>query len=275
MYQTPLAQMNERDHPHPQLARLIEIISRLRAPGGCPWDRKQTETTMAPHLLEETCEAVDAIERGDPRDSCEELGDVLMNVMMISQISSEHGGFDLEDVARTITDKLVRRHPHVFAVEGEKVVAESPEQVLRNWEAIKQQEKAARLGDKTGVLSGVPAELPALLKAHRVGEKAAQAGFDWPDRTGPRSKVDEELGELDRAQQGDDPEAIAREVGDLLFSVVNLARHLDVNPEMALRGTIRRFVSRFEAVEARLGSRLASASVEELEAAWQEAKRQA
>ncbi len=117
--------------------------------------------------------------------------------------------------------------------------------------------------------------MPSLLKAHRVGEKAARAGFDWPDRTGPRDKVDEELGELDRAQQGEDPDAIAREVGDLLFSVVNLARHLDVNPEMALRGTIRRFVSRFEAVEARLGSRLASASLEELEAAWQEAKKQA
>lgn len=275
MYQTPLAHMNERDNPHPQLTHLIEIISRLRAPGGCPWDREQTETTMAPHLLEETCEAVDAIERGDSQDSCEELGDVLMNVMMISQISSEHGGFDLEDVARTISDKLVRRHPHVFAVEGEKVVAASSAQVLRNWEAIKQQEKAGRQGGKSGVLAGVPAELPALLKAHRVGEKAAQAGFDWPDRSGPRDKVDEELAELDRAQQGEDPEAIARELGDLLFSVVNLARHLGVNPEMALRGTIRRFVTRFEAIEAQLGPGLASASLEELEAAWQEAKKQA
>jgi MazG family protein len=270
-----LLKMSERNNKHPQLARLIQIVSRLRAPGGCPWDREQTEATMAPHLLEEACEAVDAIERGDARDSCEELGDVLMNVLMISQISSEHGGFDLEDVAHNLADKLVRRHPHVFPPEGEAVTAEDAAQVLRNREAIKRQEKASK-GDsnRVGVLSGVPAELPSLLKAHRVGEKAAQVGFDWPDQSGAREKLAEELEELDRALQEKDQEAVAREVGDSMFSLVNLARHIGVNAEMALRGTIRRFVTRFERVEKRLGPDLEKASMEDLEAAWQSAKKQ-
>jgi len=230
---------------------------------------------MAPHLLEEACEAVDAIERGDATDTCEELGDVLMNVLMISQISSENEGFDLEDVARNLADKLVRRHPHVFPPEGEVVTAKNAAQVLRNWEAIKRQEKASKGdADRAGVLAGIPAELPALLKAHRVGEKAAQVGFDWPDRSGAREKLDEELGELDLALQGEDREAIAREVGDAMFSLVNLARHIGVNAEMALRGTIRRFVTRFERVERRLGPDLGEVSLEDLEAAWQAAKRE-
>lgn len=255
---------------HPQLTRLIDIVARLRAPDGCPWDREQTEESMAPHLLEEAHEAVDAIERGDVRESCEELGDVLMNVLMISQISAEQRRFGLEDLARGIADKLVRRHPHVFPPEDGEVSVEGSAEVLRNWEAIKQKEKAAKGGG--GVLSGIPAGLPQLIKAHRVGEKAAQAGFDWPDRAGVRTKVDEELSELDRAIRSGDREAMADEVGDLLFTVVNLARHLGVNPDMALRGTLRRFIDRFGKVEKRLGKGLGQASLEELEAAWDAAK---
>ena len=186
----------------PQLHRLLQIIERLRAPDGCPWDREQSEESMAPHLLEEAFEAVEAIEKADTDESCEELGDVLMNVLMIAQIAAEAGRFTSEDVARSISDKLVRRHPHVF---GDLTAADSDE-VLKNWEQIKKQEK----GDKPrGALEGLPTNLPALLLAFRIGEKAHRAGFDWPDPTGPRAKLDEELGELD--------EALASELFSLLF----------------------------------------------------------
>lgn len=250
----------------PQLHRLLQIITQLRAPGGCPWDREQTEVSMAPHLLEEAYEAIDAIQQGQPDASCEELGDVLMNVLMIAQIAAEGGRYNAEDVARGISDKLVRRHPHVFG----DASAEDAEAVVTNWERIKREEKGGDV--PRGALAGVPANLPALLQATRIGEKAARAGFDWPDLAGPRGKIDEELGELDEAVASGDAGAIERELGDVLFSLVNLARHTGVNPEMALRGTNERFRSRFGRVEAELGSRLADASLEEMEAIWQAAK---
>ncbi len=253
--------------PTSEYARLVQIITRLRAPGGCPWDREQSEASMAPHLLEETYEALEAIESGDPGPICEELGDVLMNVLMISEIASETHDFHHEQVAGKIADKLVRRHPHVFG----EVKADSADAVLVNWEAIKQEEKSES-GKKQGTLSGVPGDLPALLKAYRIGEKAARRGFDWPDASGPRAKVDEELAELDEALASGDQQRCQEELGDLLFAIVNMARHQKTNPEMALRGTIDRFMSRFAYVEEKLGDDLAGASLAEMERLWEEAK---
>lgn len=244
----------------------MAIIARLRAPSGCPWDREQTEVTMAPHLLEEAYEAIEAIQRGDAETCCEELGDVLMNVLMVAQIASEQGRFDAEDVARTIADKLVKRHPHVFG----DVKADNAEQVLKNWEQIKRTEKP---GPRQGVLDGVPAALPALLRATRIGEKAARVGFDWPDAEGPRQKLTEELVELDRALASGKTQPIQEELGDVLFSLCNVARHAGVNPEMALRATIDRFRMRFDHIERSLGDRLEEASLEEKEALWQTAKK--
>jgi MazG family protein len=249
----------------PQLHRLVGVVDRLRSPGGCPWDREQTELSLAPHLLEEAYEALEALRGEDPQAACEELGDVLMNVLMIARIASESGRYDLEGVAGTIADKLVRRHPHVFG--GEAV---GSQQVLANWEAIKRREKG---GEPQSVLAGVPKDLPALQQALRIGEKAARVGFDWPDRHGPRRKLDEELAELDAALAGGDARAIGRELGDVLFSVVNVARHAGVHPELALRATIDEFARRFAHVERTLGDRLEAASLQEKEALWQQSKR--
>ncbi|MBK8096817.1 MAG: nucleoside triphosphate pyrophosphohydrolase [Planctomycetes bacterium] len=251
----------------PNLRRLLSVIANLRAPDGCPWDRQQTEVSMAPYLLEEAYEAVEALQRGDDCGAAEELGDVLMNVLMIAQIRSERGGYDLEAVAAGIADKLVRRHPHVF---GDQRV-DSADAVLRNWEQQKQQELAAAATPR-GVLAGVPAALPALLRAFRVGDKAARVGFDWPDRSGPRAKVDEELRELDAAVAQGNVDHISEELGDVLFSLCNLARHVGANPEMALRSTVAKFQRRFEFVERELGPDLKGRPLAELDAAWERAK---
>jgi MazG family protein len=257
--------MAAADLPH--LRRLLEVIARLRAPDGCPWDRQQTEASMAPYLLEEAYEALEALQSGNHRDAREELGDVLMNVLMIAQIASERGTFDAEAVAAAIADKLVRRHPHVFG--GQRV--DGADAAYRSWERMKQQEDPGT-GRRKGILDGVPVALPALLRAFRIGEKAARAGFDWPDAAGPRAKIDEELGELDRALAAGDEGAAGSELGDLLFSVVNFARHRGINPEMALRATTARFQRRFAAIEQDLGPDLQGRSLAELEAAWQRAK---
>ena len=222
---------------------------------------------MAPHLLEEAFEAVEAIQKADPDESCEELGDVLMNVLMIAQIASEAGRFNSEDVAQAISDKLVRRHPHVFG----DTVAEDSDAVLQNWEQIKKSEKGGR---PRGALDGVPVSLPALQQALRIGEKAHRTGFDWPDAKGPRAKLDEELEEMDEALTSGDQDAAEAELGDVLFSLVNVARHAGINPEMALRKTSQRFRARFQLVEEALGDRLAESSLAEKEAAWEAAKKQ-
>ncbi len=249
------------------LARLLDVVARLRAPDGCPWDRQQTAASMAPHLLEEAFEAADAARGDDPEALCEELGDVLMNVLMIAQIESEATRFDACDVATAIAEKLVRRHPHVF---GDARV-DDPQAALGTWEAIKRVESG---GDTPrGVLDGVPAALPALLRAYRVGEKVARVGFDWPDAAGPRAKVDEELAELDEALASGDRAHATAELGDVLFSLANLARHHGLEPETALREAIDRFSSRFRAVERTLGTHLGDADLQTLEAAWQAAKR--
>jgi len=254
------------------MERLIEIMAALRDPaGGCPWDLEQDFATIAPYTLEEAYEVADAIERGDLDALREELGDLLLQVVFHARMAEEQGAFRFEEVAAGICDKLVRRHPHVF---GDAVVASAAEQTLA-WEDIKAQEKAAR-GVQAGLLDDVPLSLPALTRAAKFGRRAARIGFDWPDATGPRAKLDEELAELDALLQADaPPAALAEELGDVLFSVANLARHLGIDPEAALRGSNARFARRFGHVERRLaesGLEPDSAGLERLESWWQEAK---
>lgn len=252
----------------PGFTHLLATIARLRAPDGCPWDRKQTMASMAPHLVEEAFEAADALRREDLDEAREELGDVLVNVTMISQIASESGRFAADDVAQAAGDKLVRRHPHVFGDQQ----ANSAEIAYETWEKEKQREKADA-GEDPSVLSGVPVALPALLRAFRVGEKAAKVGFDWPDQLGPRDKLREEVGELDEAITTGDQAAIADELGDVLFSLCNLARHLGVNPEVALASTTDKFQRRFQSVEKAFDHELKGRSLAEMESAWDAAKR--
>jgi MazG family protein len=220
---------------------------------------------MAPHLLEEAFEAADALRRGDATDVREELGDVLVNVALIGQIAREASLFHADEVAAAAAAKLVRRHPHVF---GDQKV-DGAEMAYRNWERKKREEQT---GGPRSVLAGVPVALPALLRAFRIGEKAARAGFDWPDREGPRAKVGEELAELDAAIAGGDRDATAEELGDVLFSLCNLARHLGVNPEVALAATTDKFQRRFGAVEREFGFDLQGRPLAELDAAWDRAK---
>lgn len=252
--------------------RLMQVVDTLRSPDGCPWDQKQTVESLAPHLVEEAHEMADAVARRSAADTCEELGDLLMGVLMIGRVAAEDRGFDTAAIADGITAKLIRRHPHVYG----EVEVDGSGQVLRNWEAIKQQEKAEK-GEDQSVLAGVPRSLPALLRAYRVGQKASNAGFDWPDLAGPVEKIDEELAEFRETLESDDRARQEEELGDLLFAIVNVARKLKIEPELALRGTIERFQSRFAAVEGGLsaaGKRLDEASLEEMDALWDQAKAQ-
>jgi tetrapyrrole methylase family protein/MazG family protein/ATP diphosphatase len=248
------------------LPRLVEIMQRLLAPDGCPWDREQTLESLRPYVVEEAHEVVEAIDSGTPEELCEELGDLLLQIVFQAELARARDWFGPDDVVSAICDKLVRRHPHVFG----DVEVKGSDEVVQNWEAIKAREKADR-----GVLDGVPVALPALLRAVRVGEKAARVGFDWPDGAGARAKVDEELEELDRAVADGEREQIERELGDLLFSVVNYARKLDLDPEAALRGTLGRFTERVRDAEAaakQQGADLDALSPPELDALWQQAK---
>lgn len=260
--------------PSPRAAdaiqRLLAIMERLRGPGGCPWDREQTLRSLRPYVLEETYEVLEAIDAGDVREHCEELGDLLLQIVFQAQLRAEEGAFGFAEVADAISNKLVSRHPHVF---GDAQVSDA-EEVLKQWAALKREEKRARGGGES-VLEGVPRELPALARADRLTEKASRIGFDWPDAGGARAKVDEELRELDEAIAGGDRDAVEHELGDLLFAVANLSRKLGVPPEEALRGTIARFVSRFGHVErelARRGVPHAGATLAEMDALWDEAK---
>lgn len=261
----------ERPVPEEQLqalARLMQVLDTLRSPGGCPWDAKQTVESLVPHLVEESHELADAAARGDMAGVREELGDLLMGVLMVARVASEDRGFDAGDVARGITEKLIRRHPHVYG----EVEVEGTGQVLRNWEAIKRAERREEGGDASA-LAGVPRSLPALLRAFRVGQKAANAGFDWPDLDGPLHKVEEEWAELREALAAGDRPGAEHELGDLLFAVVNVARKAGIEPELALRRTVERFQARFRYVEARLEKPLAEATLEEMDALWEESKR--
>ena len=254
------------------LSTLLQIVDRLRAPDGCPWDKKQTLPSMAPHLLEEAYECMDALRQEEDGETIGECGDLLMNLFLIGRIGEDEGRFSMADVAGKVSEKLVRRHPHVF---GEEKASDAGE-ALERWEAVKQEERAEMGEDADrSALSGVPGELPALLRAYRVGEKAAAVGFDWPEAAGPLDKIEEEFGELRSEIEAGQPdlERTAAELGDLLFALVNLARHLGLNPEMALRGTIDRFESRFRQVETSLGDRMGrGATLAEMEEAWDAAK---
>jgi MazG family protein len=248
--------------------RLVEIMQRLLAPGGCPWDREQTVETLRPFVIEEAFEVVDAIDKKSPEDLCEELGDLLLQIVFQAEIARTNGWFGLNDVIDRICDKLIYRHPHIF---GDVEVKDS-RGVLLNWEKLKAAEKA---GNGGGVLSGVPIALPALLRALRIGEKASKIGFDWPDAAGARAKVDEELGELDQTIETSDREGAQRELGDLLFSVANLARKLKLDPEAALRETLNRFSERMQWVDQRLreeGKTYADKTPKELDTLWEAAK---
>jgi MazG family protein len=251
--------------------RLLAIMARLRGPGGCPWDREQTLDSLRPYVLEETYEVLEAIEDGDPRAHREELGDLLLQIVFQARLAEEGGDFDFADVATAISDKLVSRHPHVF---GDAEVKDS-EAVLKQWAALKREEKKSKGGGRS-VLEGVPREMPALARAERLTEKASRIGFDWPDASGAREKIGEELAELDDAIAAGDPRRVEDELGDVLFAVANLARKLAVPPEEALRRALGRFIARFEHVEAgldRLGIPHGEATLEQMDALWDEAKR--
>ncbi len=251
--------------------RLHEIVRILRSPNGCPWDRAQTHQTIRKNFIEETYEAVEAIDNGDVDGMREELGDVLLQVMLHSQMEEEAGTFDIYDVLGELNDKLVFRHPHVFGGAD----AASAEEALANWEARKAEEKR-RKGDasRSSVLDGIPKDLPALPRAYKLQKKAARVGFDWPDLAGVFDKIAEELDELKAAAQ-DTPDRRREELGDLLFAVANAARFLDVDPEEALAQANRKFVERFRHIEERLaasGKTFDQTNLAEMEAWWTEAK---
>lgn len=247
---------------------LVALMERLRAPGGCPWDREQTLESLKPFVIEEAYEVVDAIDRQDMAGLREELGDHLLEAVFVAQIAREAGHFDIDDAVTAIHDKLVRRHPHVFA----DVEANSADEVLVNWEKLKNEERKQE--DKS-LLSGVPEALPALLKAGRLTEKAARVGFDWEQIDDVFDKMDEELHELREAVRSGDRDAMEDELGDLLFTIANIARRMEINSEEALQRTNRKFRSRFEYVERRLrgeGRDFSDSNLAEMDALWDEAK---
>lgn len=260
-----------------QLERLVEIMARLRAEGGCPWDREQDLRSLRPYLVEETYEVLDEMDRvgyGGPwAPLCEELGDLLFQIVFHAQLARELGEFTLADVARAISDKIERRHPHVF---GEAKVA-GAEQVLQNWAVLKAAERKAKHGREGSVLDGVPTGAPSLQRAERLTEKASRIGFDWPDVQGVRAKLDEELRELDEAIRSGDRDALEHELGDVLLSLANLARFIKTAPEDALRMANKRFTERFQFVERQLqaqGIPFGQATLDHMEALWQRAKQE-
>jgi MazG family protein len=248
-------------------AQLVEIMARLRAPDGCPWDREQTFDTIKPYLLEETYEVMQAIDEQDWPELAEELGDLLLQVVFFSQMAAEAGHFNVTDAIEAINSKLIRRHPHVFG-DGD---AKTSSEVLKKWDEIKTEEKKKK-AKPTGLLASIPKTLPALVEGEHISRKAAGAGFDWPNIDDVFGKMREELSELDEARAGGSPEKIEGEVGDLLFTIINIARFLKVDPEQALRKTNAKFRRRFAHVEQGLGKPLQEATLNEMESLWLEAK---
>jgi MazG family protein len=247
---------------------LVALMTTLRGPGGCPWDRKQTLADLKPFIIEEAYEVVDAIDRDDRAAMTEEVGDLLLEAVFVAEITREEGSFDIGDAITAVHDKLVRRHPHVFA----DVQANDAEQVLVNWEKQKNEE---RKSENKSLLSGVPQSMPALLKASRLTEKASRVGFDWERAEDVFAKLAEELAELHQAIDANDPAQIEEELGDLLFTAANIARKLNVNPEEALQSTNRKFTRRFEAMERSVREQernLDQLSLAEMDALWNDAK---
>lgn len=254
---------------------LVAIMDRLRGPDGCPWDREQDYHTLRGYLLEECHEVAEALDAADHAGLCEELGDLLFQIVFLSRIAKEERRFTVDDVIEGITAKMIRRHPHVFADDS----AETSEDVLRKWEAIKREEKKGKATGEVArsVLDGVPRSLPSLLKAQRLGTKASRVGFDWSAADEVLGKVDEELAELRQAVAAADRDAMRDELGDLLFSIANLGRHIDVEPEAALERANRKFTGRFHWLEKELKSRgveFDEVDLAELERLWQQAKGQ-
>lgn len=250
------------------LARLRAVVHCLRAPGGCPWDQEQTHESLIPHVIEEAYEVAEAIRVGDPALICEELGDLLLQPVLHAEIASETNAFTLDRMAHELTEKLIRRHPHVFG----ETSAEDSSAVLKQWDVIKREEKGAQ---REPYLSGVTQGLPSLMRAQKLQKKAARVGFDWPDVAPVFGKIREETVEIEQALAANDQAALTHEVGDLLFSVVNLARKLGVDAESALAATNERFTRRFGQVEEHIlaqGKALTDATLAEMDAAWDAAK---
>jgi nucleoside triphosphate diphosphatase len=256
------------------IAEAVAIMERLRGPHGCPWDREQTFDSIKRHTLEETYEVFDAIERRSWPDLKDELGDLLLQVLFYAQMASEAGHFDIHDVAENLNAKLIRRHPHIFA----GAEAADANAVLRNWEQIKQTEKKASQSKQASMLDDIPRSMPALMEAGKLGSRAAKVGFDWPNADGLFDKLHEEIGELkaelNPPSAAGSTASIEAELGDILFTAVNLARHLKVDPESALRSTNAKFRRRFAAMESAAGNSaaLAASTPDQLEILWNQAK---
>ncbi len=253
------------------LDRLVEIMAALRSPAGCPWDRAQDSTSLKPYLLEEAYEVLEALEGGDPQKLREELGDLLFQVVFHAQLAHERGQYDIYDILTGTIAKMTRRHPHVFG----SATASTSKEALQNWEEIKRQETAAT--HATSVLDGVPRQLPSLLRAQRLQDKAARIGFDWERIEQVWEKLEEELRELHATVAAQDRAKIEAELGDVLFSLVNVARFLEVNPDEALHKTTTKFIRRFQFIErelSRQGKTLKQATLAEMDALWEQVKRQ-
>lgn len=249
---------------------LVKIMAKLRSPQGCPWDKEQTFKDINPYMLEEVHEVMEAIDRNDMNGLKEELGDLLLHIVFHAQMATEGKLFDIDDVIDSINEKLIRRHPHVFGASN----AKDSDEVIKNWEQIKIGEGKDK--KKKSILAGVPQEFPALLKAFRLGEKASRVNFDWPDANGIIDKLNEEICELKEAQAEKKPEAIEHEFGDILFTLANAGRFLNVNPEEALRKTTNRFIKRFQWMEDELenrGESMKDKSAAELDELWNKAKK--
>ena len=270
--------MIDKQHPNPgeSFTRLVDLIARLRAPGGCPWDREQTHDSLKPMMLEEAYEVVEAIDEGNDEELIGELGDLLLQVVFHAQIATEGDRFEVADVIERISEKMIRRHPHVFADDK----ASTADEVLRNWEAIKAAEIAAKKGadsDAGSMLDSVSTKLPGVMEAFQMTTKVSRVDFDWPDVPGVLEKLDEEVAELKEAVSSgsNDHQEIAGEIGDLLFVAVNVARLTGVDPESALKASNRKFRRRFRYIEDRLreqGRKPADSDHVEMNQLWDEAK---
>ncbi|RKU29768.1 nucleoside triphosphate pyrophosphohydrolase [Candidatus Poribacteria bacterium] len=249
---------------------LVDVIATLRGENGCPWDREQTHTSLKSTLIEETYETVEAIDSGDSNHLKEELGDLLLNIMLQAQIADESENFDIYDVIESLTEKLIRRHPHVFG----NVEVENADEVVKNWESIKSQEEGFE--DRKSVLDGIPNALPSLLRSQKIQKRAARVGFDWENISDVFNKVVEELDEVNDSIKKNDQDEIELEIGDLLFSVVNLCRFVDLHAEETLRKANRKFVRRFKRMETELnlqGKNISDQSLEELDRIWEKVKK--
>jgi tetrapyrrole methylase family protein / MazG family protein len=253
--------------------KLVELMDVLRSPEGCPWDREQTRETLKPMLIEEAYEVLEALDKEDPQELCEELGDLLFQVVFHARIAKEKGEFDAQEVCRRVYEKMVGRHPHVFGDAN----YEDAKELLKHWEDIKAAEKRStgRISARQSLLEGIPPGLPGVYTAYQIASKAARVGFDWPDIQGIRDKILEEFAELQEAIASADQDRIKEEVGDLLFATLNIARHLKIDPETALNRANGKFSKRFQLMEkhfASQGRSLKDIDLEEMEKAWQAAK---